>query len=980
MKRILPVLLTGMIGASAVAQVDSNTQDMLIDKLTRVYLSLPAADASRGSIVLRLADLHAERARQATLKELNSGCTVCEAGKEDRKKAIRYYEENLAKLPLESQGKVLIQLGHLYEMLNDEGKAVATYQKVIAGGFASTTISEAQLSLGEMYFKKAQFDKALTHYKEVLKLGGSKGLAAYRTAWSEFNLGRTDEATQVLVMMLKNPEFLNRTASTQTVSVDKQFQEEVSRDLATFMAKSDKQRQVSLLYSLSPETTALDNVFYLASELERLGQAQASLDSWKFLLEKENRPTKKIAVHLHLAQNSLETKNMSQAAADFDTASALWQSANCSQDSQCAELKTLMRKFVTDFHKAEKKAPSEALYASYLKYLEIFPQDTDMKLWSGEVAKELKKYKESFAAFTAASDTALNERLASQDAKVKTEKAQFAENALLAAIESAELSQDAGLQTLAADNYLTKSVEKKKAFEVQYQKAHMLYEKNNYQAASVELKQLALNTTGSLDVRKKAADLALDSLALLKDDKNIEAWSAEFAAALPQASTEFAALSRKSVLKQSAENQDVNAAWAALTRYSLNGATAEEKASYYKNKLILAEKRQDFREARMATEEMLRLPNLTAQDREFALSRKAYLAELTLDFGSALTALTDLKSSEDKTLLKLGMYASLAQKDPKPFYRQYLTKDNKTDEAVIVAAMLVRESTDSLQELNKNKAVLSKNPELLAELYLEIYGKTKKSDILKTVAADAKLANTVSGKVLTRSEMLAEYVQIKNKISSAKIDSANQKKLTASLKARAALIESVEKMASKAIAKADWSAQLLSLDLLAKESRRFYEELLSLPVPQGLSAEDEQTYLSLLSQQAAPHKQRADDVDQKVNEFWAQADAINKLKDSYEKTNKELQSYAVEEVSLLKERAPENIKSQMQAWVLPQNLVAGLSVAEVEKAREAVREKPMDKARVQSLLEVEKRMGHQQMVQYLESRILSMGESNKGAN
>ena len=68
----------------------------------------------------------------------------------------------------------------------------------------------------------------------------------------------------------------------------------------------------------------------------------------------------------------------------------------------------------------------------------------------------------------------------------------------------------------------------------------------------------------------------------------------------------------------------------------------------------------------------------------------------------------------------------------------------------------------------------------------------------------------------------------------------------------------------------------------------------------------------------------------------------------------------------------------MQSWTLPQAKVAGLSVADVEIARQAVREKPMDKVRVQNLLEVEKRMGHQQMVQYLESRLLSMNDSGGG--
>ena len=159
MKRILAFLFVSMMALPVFAQVDAQTQDLLIEKLTRVYLSLPSGDPSRNSIVLRLADLHAERARQATLKELNNGCTVCEAGKDDRKKAIRYYEETLPKLSQEQQAKVQIQLGHLQEMLGDEPKAIAAYQKVIDTAGIPNMVSEAQLSLGEIYFKKGQFEQ-----------------------------------------------------------------------------------------------------------------------------------------------------------------------------------------------------------------------------------------------------------------------------------------------------------------------------------------------------------------------------------------------------------------------------------------------------------------------------------------------------------------------------------------------------------------------------------------------------------------------------------------------------------------------------------------------------------------------------------------------------------------------------------------------------------------------------------------------------
>jgi hypothetical protein len=100
--------------ASAQSSVDPKTRDLLIEKLTQVYLNLAPSDAAKVGITLRLADLHAERARLDAMKDLESGCTVCEAGKADRKKALSYYQEVLPKVPESSLGKVMAQVGHLY--------------------------------------------------------------------------------------------------------------------------------------------------------------------------------------------------------------------------------------------------------------------------------------------------------------------------------------------------------------------------------------------------------------------------------------------------------------------------------------------------------------------------------------------------------------------------------------------------------------------------------------------------------------------------------------------------------------------------------------------------------------------------------------------------------------------------------------------------------------------------------------------------
>lgn len=145
--------------------IDEAAQDKLIEKLTQVNLNLPPSDTSRGSITLRLADLHAERARRLSMKELNDGCTVCTAGNKDREKAIRLYNEILPTLENEQKARVNTQIGHLYEMSGQEAKAVAIYESLLNDKNEKIS-SEAQLSLAEIYFKKRNYSQALNFIKK----------------------------------------------------------------------------------------------------------------------------------------------------------------------------------------------------------------------------------------------------------------------------------------------------------------------------------------------------------------------------------------------------------------------------------------------------------------------------------------------------------------------------------------------------------------------------------------------------------------------------------------------------------------------------------------------------------------------------------------------------------------------------------------------------------------------------------------------
>lgn len=955
------------------ADAQELAQDRLIDKLEHLQMNLSSEDTSKTAITLRLADLYAERGRRLAMRDLNNGGTG-KTGNKDREKAIRLYGEVMPKLQNDQKSRVMIQVGHLSELMGQDAKASEIYA-VLVKDQDPKVAADAELSLAEMKFKKRDFKTALEHYNKVKAspVSNQKGLATYRSAWCYFNMDQVDAAVAEAKKVLTSSELLSRNSS-GTVSVDKAFQEEVSRDYATFISrKKFETADIEDLYKLSPDNAKLAHISYLASEYERLGQVPASIAAWRYVIQKQADPKARLEGHVHLAQLQAQHKQLAAAIADFETSLALWNQMGGCADETCKQLKIRLKQFVVDWNTLEKKNPSKELLSAYQKYLEVFPNEADMRLWEAQVAGQLKEYD------LATAENLKTAQLLSDEIKLDPKKAdktkkEWLEVSLLAAIENAELSKKPELLDQSTQAYLNLSLDRKKEVDVKYQRAMIAYEAGNHAVASEQMHAIALDKKAPADIRAKAADLSLDSLVILKDDTKLEAWSKELSVALPSQAKEFSAVARKSVLTQSsslATGNDLNAAWATLIRFDANGASQEEKTAYLKNKLILAEKLKKYPEARDAADQLLRQPGLIPEDTQFALSRKAWLAELQFDFSTALAATEKIKAPEVDPAtqsLRLALLADLADKDSKPFYKSYIQQSKDKEKTVAVTAQLVRSSNDPIKDFNQYKSVLAQNPEFYTEVLFEIYAKTGKADLLPQMTATPAFAATPYGKAASTTMELAKYQPLVDKFAKSNIDSSNQKKLGASLKSRVALITEAEKLAAKAVDTQDWASQIVFLNLVAKEHERFYNEVLSLPVPAGLAPEEEQQYLSLLSQQAAPHQTKANDIKGKLKEIYANQAAFTKFRQSVADQREPMRKVFVSQMNLVRTTlTPET--ATLLADVGAQAEAAKPSMVQVEAARQQVRETPFDAPKIQNLMALEKQLGRNSMVSYLQTRL-----------
>src|SRR5665213_81300 len=128
--------------ASAV-KMDETTHDMVIQRLELGLDGMDKNEPDRNGIVLRLAELYSDRARLKAMNEMDANCKDCKGAFEDRKKAIGLYQEALNKTDKNEQGKLVLQIAHLYS-LNDETKKSADLYNQLLKSKKNTYSSEVK--------------------------------------------------------------------------------------------------------------------------------------------------------------------------------------------------------------------------------------------------------------------------------------------------------------------------------------------------------------------------------------------------------------------------------------------------------------------------------------------------------------------------------------------------------------------------------------------------------------------------------------------------------------------------------------------------------------------------------------------------------------------------------------------------------------------------------------------------------------------
>jgi|GEM_PF-725895 len=172
------------------------------------------SSAQRVELLLRLAELHAERHSYLLQKEMSQYEIAYEKWlKNMRNGAEPKFNQTMSLQSINAATQILralvnqypnhnrapealYQLGFLLtEMKSDS--AVLYFQRLIERFPKSRYIADAQLALGEFYFSRNNFSEALGHYQKALQDRKNRAYpyAVYKLGWTFFNIRGSDEET-----------------------------------------------------------------------------------------------------------------------------------------------------------------------------------------------------------------------------------------------------------------------------------------------------------------------------------------------------------------------------------------------------------------------------------------------------------------------------------------------------------------------------------------------------------------------------------------------------------------------------------------------------------------------------------------------------------------------------------------------------------------------------------------------------------------
>ena len=968
-RRAITLSILVLASASVSFAMDIETHDMLIAKIEQGLQSDQTPEFR-----LRLADLYSDRARLKSLQENEKPCNNCFKSNQDREQALSLYLTIFDQLKGKEQLQSFEQIAQSYTVLNKETKAKNFYQKVIQGQYTQKLKAQAYLKKADQSFFDHQYARAYKDYSKAVSLEKTTKtpLTRYRMAWCEFNQGQFEIAKKNLASLLQSKE-----------EIDSSLRSGMSADFARFSAKVGVDRsQIQKLHNLSASEDAKNNVELLANELDRLGRAAENVLVNHYLLDVfETDPLEKAKAYLRLAQAELSLKRLASVVVSFQKSTEFQKKVNCKKTQvACEDYHKRAQKFLVYWNQVEKDKPSAQLHQVWTLYLQLYPSDHEMHYLA---AKSLHKSKKLIPAQGHYLKSA--ELVHKQESR---EMRRHLEASLDAAMACAEESQQPSLRRTAYQSYLQFYPMGPKALHAHYQIGFIDYQEKNYTPALkifshvIEQYKKSPQVKDARQIAYKASHLILDIHADKKDNSEVMKHALYFSQVFKAEKKEFTAIYRKALLNESvvvlqdktvskSHKEDLIKKHRIL---NLKGVDGKEKSSLMEARLQLAKSIYDLEEVQQAAILIIGQKGLNEKTRQLAFEDAIWAAEMKLNFSKAYEYVKmqkpRIKDRKQSDHLRLGLLAELANQNPKVHYEEALKTTRGILESNRLHAKIVQASPTPWTELVARLNELRKSPLLLSELAMETFARYTNFTAARKVLDHWSVASKPAGVQLQRQIDMPIFKSLSQKIRSHQISKTSESHSQKDLVQRLAYITKIETQINEAVSRQDLVLQAAALSVLAEQKARLARELLQLPQPRGLQAQEKAQYQKILTTKAQQMDQEAKGIQQKLNNFWAQGTLVKSLKASMSQSSPLLQKKIAGEVDFLRAFSAKN----------HQRLLSDIAKAQTPdqkallQAREQLKAKPFDLQATRNVLEREKEHHHLTQMAYYEHRLENLGK------
>ena len=194
----------------------TKAENQAIDTLQKL-IKKKAGTSEEADLLYRLAELYMRRAKSGRFfdldgkfeKDLKNLGLRHQKTKEALNLAVKTYTQILNRFPKFSDTDyVLFNNAMALAQLNEKEKSQKNFLQLIAQYPKSPLIPDALLEVGELYYQQKQFQTALKHFKDIEAYPQSKAFpyGLYKAAWCYYNLRDNDAAIEQLVRVVKqNP-------------------------------------------------------------------------------------------------------------------------------------------------------------------------------------------------------------------------------------------------------------------------------------------------------------------------------------------------------------------------------------------------------------------------------------------------------------------------------------------------------------------------------------------------------------------------------------------------------------------------------------------------------------------------------------------------------------------------------------------------------------------------------------------------------